>query len=100
MQVVLFFAKEVRAVLLANALNRTRLAFEQLSKLFTTSRGHVQWANTLKMEESNLICGNSLVLSRFKVASLYSAFGLGIDEMPNRIPVGRKRYANDSLIQS
>ena len=45
-------------------------------------------------------CGNSLVLSRFKVASLYSAFSLGIDEMPNAIPVECERYANDSLIQS
>ena len=60
----------------------------------------MQWAINLKMEESNLICGNSLVLSRFKVASLYSKPGLGIDEMLHAISVRRKRYANDSLIQS
>ena len=72
LQIILFLAKEKGPVLLANSLNRTRLTLKELCQLLTASRRHGYRASLFKMQDNDMIWDNTLVLSRFEVASLYA----------------------------
>ena len=56
---------------MANSLNRTRFTLKELCQLLTASRRHGHRAILFKMQDKDMIRDNTLVLSRFEVASLY-----------------------------